>query len=132
MPLLLELKDPLFEEEEYARQLVGLLDESQMLETSAVVSFELDRVWAIREACPSIPVGFITIANPFPMVRTELLGPFWPLLVVNPLYVAAAHLRGCVVCPLDPHPERRMGLYLKLGVDAVLANDPARALEAMD
>ena len=33
--------------------------------------------------------------------------------------------------PLDTTPEKRMARYLRMGVDAVLADDPAAALAAM-
>jgi len=128
MPLLLELKDPLFGKKERARRLVDLLTELGVLEKSAIVSFHLAFLWSVREACPSIPIGYITKHNPLPIQTTQLLGPFWPLLLINPSYVTWAHRWNGLVCPLDPNPEPRMRLYLRLGVDAVLANHPARAL----
>ena len=61
----------------------------------------------------------------------ELSGPFWPLLLLNPLYVWLAHRKGQLVCPLDPAPERRLPLYRLLGCDAVLSDDPEKTLRAL-
>ncbi len=38
---------------------------------------------------------------------------------------------GSIVAPLDTQPQRRMAYYRRLGVDAVLADDPAAALAAL-
>jgi hypothetical protein len=35
------------------------------------------------------------------------------------------------VCPLDPTPEERLAWYLRMGVDAVLTDDPARTRKAL-
>ena len=56
-----------------------------------------------------------------------MLGPFWPLLYLNPAYVAWAHRMDAIVAPLDPNPVPRLDFYLKLGVDALLADNPARS-----
>jgi glycerophosphoryl diester phosphodiesterase len=130
-PLLLELKDPLFQDRRYARRLIDTLRACDMLERTAVVSFAPAHVAAVKTLCPEIPAGYITLTNPMPPAGVELLGPAWPLLRLNPLYVAWAHRRNSVVCPLDVTPERRMRFYLRLQVDAVLADEPAAALAAM-
>ena len=130
-PLLLELKDPLFADEEYARKLVDVLVAYQVVERCALVSFKPELVQAVKRLLPAIPTGHITLNNLLPIPNTELLGPFWPLLFANPFYVAAAHRMGGIVAPLDTTPERRMRYYLQLGVDAVLADDPAGAIAAM-
>lgn len=130
-PLLLELKDPLFRDRQYARRLIDLLERQKMTERTAIISFEPSHVATLAALCPTIPTGFITLTNPWPRSGTELLGPVWPLLFLNPGYVRLAHRRNGVVCPLDTTPERRMKYYLWLQVDAVLADDPAAALAAM-
>ena len=130
-PLLLELKDPLFQDRQYARRLIDLLSSCNMLERCAIVSFQHNHITTIEALCPDIATGNITLTNAFPERGVELLGPAWPLLYANPLYVAWAHRWGSIVCPLDTTPEKRMGYYLKLGVDAVLADDPAAAIAAM-
>jgi len=66
-----------------------------------------------------------------PTSGINLLGPFWPLLFLNPLYVWWAHRRGQQVCPLDPSPNRRLWYYRWLGCDAVLTDNPAATLHAL-
>jgi glycerophosphoryl diester phosphodiesterase len=82
-------------------------------------------VRAVLSIVPALPGGYITLARPYPTTDFALLGPFWPLLVLNPLYVWWAHRRGQLVCPLDPKPDTRLWLYRALGCDAVLTDDPA-------
>ncbi|MEZ4662592.1 MAG: hypothetical protein R2911_34000 [Caldilineaceae bacterium] len=130
-PLLLELKDPLFQDRQYARRLIDLLMACNMLERCAIVSFQHSHIATVEALCPAIPTGNITLTNALPQRGVELLGPAWPLLYANPLYVAWAHRWDSIVCPLDTTPEKRMSYYLKLGVDAVLADDPAAAIAAM-
>ena len=131
-PLLLELKDPLFQDRQYARRLIDLLAACNMLERCAIVSFQHSHIATVEALCPAIPTGNITLTNAFPQRNIELLGPGWPLLYANPLYVAWAHRWGSIVCPLDTTPERRMRYYLRLGVDAVLADDSAAAIAAIE
>lgn len=131
VPLLLELKDWRFLQPEFAHTLVRLLAAYGVLAKSAIISFNQVLVDAIHQVAPALPVGLVTLTNPLPMGKGQLLGPAWPLLWANPGYVAAAHRQGKLVAPLDTTPERRMARYLRLGVDAVLADDPGRALAAM-
>ncbi len=132
IPFLLELKDPLFTDPQHARQLIELLDAHGVLQSSAIVSFQPDYVAAVKAACSGIPTGNITLWNPWPSGKAQLLGPIWPLLYLNPGYVAWAHRLNKVVAPLDPTPETRMWYYMKLGVDAVLADHPATVIAAID
>ena len=131
VPLLLELKDPLFAQDEYAQQLVRTLRAYRMLDKSAVVSFDTRLVESVARACPQLPSGIITLTGLLPKENAGLLGPFWPLLYLNPFYVARAHRMGCLVAPLDTTPEKRMPYYVWLGVDAVLTDRPAVTIEAM-
>lgn len=128
-PLLLELKDPRFAERPSAEQLVQLLERHNMVDRSAIVSFHPEYVAAVEAVQPAIHTGNITLWNPLPTGRAELLGPIWPLLYLNPLYVAWAHWLGKVVCPLDPTPEPRIGYYRRLRVDALLADNPGGVLD---
>lgn len=130
-PLLLELKDPLFLQEKYARKLVDVLAAGGVLRRSALISFHFDYVQSVRAVCPDIPVGFITLKNPWPKRGAQLLGPLWPLLYLNPTYVALAHRMGSIVAPLDPNPIPRLGYYMALQVDAVLADEPGRTLQTI-
>lgn len=131
IPLLLELKDWRFADRQHAERLVSVLADYGVLAKSAIISFNQALVRSIRQVYAGIPVGTITLLNPLPQGEGQLLGPFWPLLWLNPFYVAWAHRMGRIVAPLDTKPEKRMARYLRLGVDAVLADDPASALAAM-
>lgn len=131
-PLLLELKDPLFAEPKYAQILIDLLQKYNLLEMTAIVSFVPSHTAAVAQISSRVPTGHITMKDPIPRRGIELLGPVFPLLYLNPFYVWQAHRMGCVVCPLDTTPEKRMGYYLRLGVDAILADDPAAAVSKMN
>lgn len=131
-PLLLELKDPLFLQERYARKLVNTLAQGNVLRRSALVSFEFAHVASVRHIQPDIPVGLITTKNPFPRAGTQLLGPIWPLIYLNPLYAWLAHRMGSIVAPLDPTPAPRLRYYMALQVDAVLADEPGLVLQRIE
>lgn len=131
IPLLLELKDPLFSQPARAARLVETLAAYRAIESCAIISFHPEFVRSVQAVCPQIPVGHITLSNPVPRPHTALLGPYWPLLFANPLYAVIARWMGSVVAPLDPTPERRMAYYLRLRVDAILADYPSRAIQAM-
>lgn len=131
VPLLLELKDPLFLDEAHARILADSLAATGMTDKVALVSFHFDYVKTVQRVAPELPVGYITLRNPFPVKGAQLLGPLWPLLYLNPRYVKAAHKQGSIVCPLDPKPEARVRYYLRRDVDALLADDPASVLKAV-
>lgn len=131
-PLLLELKDPLFQDRKYASHFIEVLTEYQMVEQCAIISFQPAHIATIKELAPQIPCGLITMTNAVPRRGVELLGPAFPLVYLNPMYVKWAHSWDGVVCPLDTTPEKRMGYYLWLDVDAVLADDVSAAVAAMD
>ena len=131
MPLLLELKDWRFADQRHAERLVHTLAAYGVLAKCAIISFNQALVRSIRRVHDCIPVGTITLFNPLPAAEGQLLGPFWPLLWLNPFYVSRAHRSGRIVAPLDTTPQKRMARYLQMGVDAVIADDPAAALEAM-
>jgi glycerophosphoryl diester phosphodiesterase len=131
MPLLLELKDWRFLQRQHAERLVRVLADYGVLAKCAIISFNQSLVRSIRQVHEGIPVGTITLLNPIPQGEGQLLGPFWPLLWLNPFYVAWAHRLGRIVAPLDTTPQKRMSRYWRMGVDAVLADDPAAALAAM-
>ena len=85
----------------------------------------------MRAAAPDLPTGYITMSNPLPLVDAQLFGPFWPLLLLNPLYAFMAHARGGFACPLDPAPDSRLWFYRRLGCDAVLTDDPGATCRAL-
>jgi glycerophosphoryl diester phosphodiesterase len=123
--LLLELKDPRFVTPTRARRLAEAIHERAEQGTVAVISFDYALVRAVERQLPRLITGCITKRNPLPTRSADLLGPYWPLLVLNPWYVRMAHALGKRVCPLDPGLHQRLARYLALDVDAVLTNDPA-------
>lgn len=131
VPLALELKDDRFVEPRDAKRLVELLTKHNALERTVLLSFSLARVRACKKVAPTIPIGIITLKNPFPLYDTELMGPFYPLLYLNPLYFAWAKRRGKIACPLDPAPEPRLSFYRRLGAPVVLTNHPALTRRAL-
>jgi glycerophosphoryl diester phosphodiesterase len=129
--LALELKTDRFLDPSVCRRLVEELAAAGVLERTVVLSFSLARVQAVRAAAPDLPIGWITLSRLWPVQGVQLLGPLWPLLLVNPLYPWLAHRRGQLVAPLDPLPNRRLWLYKLLRCDAVLSDDPASTLAAL-
>lgn len=129
--LALELKCDRFLEPEVGRRLADTLSRLGIRTRTILLSFSLARVQAVRAVAPDLLAGYITLNDPLPFGDAAMFGPLWPLLLVNPVYVALAHLRGRVVCPLDPTPDGRLWLYRLLGCDAVLTDDPAATLKAL-
>jgi glycerophosphoryl diester phosphodiesterase len=132
VPLLLELKDPSFTDLRRAERLIQTLQVYDMLEKSAIVSFKAELIAAVKTVCPTIPAGYITISDPLPPENVELVGPYWPLLFINPLYVRMAHNKNDIVAPLDTDPIPRLSYYLWLGVDALLADEPGQVIRALE
>jgi glycerophosphoryl diester phosphodiesterase len=132
VPLALELKSPLFKQPNYAKILVDILVEHGVVEESAIIGFDQDQLLTVKQLAPTLAAGWITLTNPFPRQPVELLGPFWPLVLVNPFYVWQAHKLGKIVAPLDSNPESRVWLYLKLGADVLLSDNPAKTLAAIE
>lgn len=127
----LELKDPLFEQPAYAQRLVNALPPGRFAGRVAVLSFEQARLDSVKGVAPEIPTGLITLYRVFPFCRTELIGPVWPLVYLNPLYAWMAHCLGKFVCPLDDRPDRRVRWYVWVGCDAILTNTPDTTIEAI-
>lgn len=129
--LALELKTDRFLDAAVAGRLVDQLREAGVLERTVLLSFQLERLCAVQRIEPQMTVGLVTLNRLAPAISTRLIGPFWPLLLVNPFYTFWAHRRGMLVCPLDPWPDSRLWLYRLLGCDAVLTNDPAATLQRL-
>lgn len=130
--LALELKSDRFLEPQVCRDLVTELDRTGIRARTVVLSFSMARIQAVRAVAPDIPIGWITLSSPWPPRGVQMLGPFWPLLLLNPLYVPVAHARGQLVCPLDPLPDRRLWLYRLLGCDAVLSDNPGATARVLN
>lgn len=130
--LALELKTDRFLEPAVIQSLADLLQRCGIFERSMVLSFSIDRLRAVAAQVPGLPAGWITLSGIRPRPGLAMLGPFWPLLVLNPFYTWIAHRRGQFVAPLDPAPEPRLGYYRWLGCDAVLSDHPHRTRPALD
>lgn len=131
VPLALELKDDRFIEPRDAEKLLRVLQDHNALARTVLLSFHSARVKACKRIAPEIPIGIITLKNPFPLYDTELMGPFFPLLYLNPFYFAWARRRGKIACPLDPAPEPRLRFYRRLGAPVLLTNHPAVTANAL-
>jgi len=129
--LALELKTDQFLEPEVCLKLISLINSAGLRSRTVVLSFSLPRLRAVRAIAPDIPIGWITLSNPWPIKEPQLLGPFWPLLILNPFYLAIARSQGQLVCPLDPLPDQRLRLYRWLDVDAILTDNSAATVIAL-
>jgi glycerophosphoryl diester phosphodiesterase len=129
--LALELKDPLLAGLDRARVLIEAIQSRIQQRMVMLLSFHRELLQAARQVEPATWIGKISMFNPFPWFRGDAVGTTWPAIRINPWYARIAHARGLWVCPLDPTPEERLPWYLKLGVDAVLTDDPARTQQAL-
>jgi glycerophosphoryl diester phosphodiesterase len=129
--LALELKSDRFLDPAVGRRLGEELSALGVLGRSIVMSFSRARLDATRLGAPRLPSGWITLKEVRPVRGVELVGPWWPILVANPLYVLLAHRRGQAVAPLDPTPDSRLWLYRLLGCDAILTDNPAQTLRRL-
>jgi glycerophosphoryl diester phosphodiesterase len=112
-------------------RLVEVLDQCGIRARTIMLSFTLEHLKTVSRVAPDIPTGYITLTRPVPHPDVNLMGPLWPLLLLNPLYVKMAHRRGQGICPLDPKPDSRLWLYRALRCDAVLTNNPAKTVRAL-
>lgn len=76
-----------------AQRLIDLLDHYDMVQRTAIISFHQDTVAGVEAARPTIPTGHITMWNPLPTGKAELLGP-----------VLAVALRQSLVCGAGAPP----------------------------
>jgi len=123
--LALELKTDRFLEPATCRCLAQELEQLGLKARTVVLSFSKSRLDTIRLVAPELPVGWITLSKSWPIWGVEMIGPFWPLLFLNPFYVYLAHSRQQIICPLDPKPDSRLWYYRFLRCDAVLTDNPA-------
>jgi hypothetical protein len=97
-----------------------------------LLSFHTRLLRAAQRADPQVWIGKIGMFSPLPFFRGSGIGTTWPAMKINPLYIWIARLQKLWVCPLDPTPEERLARYIKMDVDAVLTDDPARTRKALD
>jgi glycerophosphoryl diester phosphodiesterase len=129
--LALELKAEAFFDPGVCGKLASELHALEAYGRTVILSFKPGHLQAMRGAAPGLPRGWITLTRLWPVVGYEMTGPFWPILVLNPLFVWRAHRANQVICPLDPAPDSRLWFYRLLGCDAVLSDDPGKTLRAL-
>jgi len=122
--LALELKTDRFLDKAICRKLIVELVEESVFDRTIVLSFSLPHIQTMQAVEPNIFVGWITLTKIWPLKGPHMLGPYWRILLSNPLYVFWAHLRNQAVCPLDPTPDSRLWLYKLLRCDAVITDNP--------
>ena len=130
--LALELKTDRFFEKKVCQQLISELKNFGILERTIVLSFSAERVMAVRAVEKDMPIGLITMNKLRPPDDFDMVGPFFPIVWLNPWYIKTAHRKGLLVCPLDPAPEPRLKHYLRWGCDAIITNDPGVTRKAID
>ena len=127
--LALELKSDRFLEDETCQRLIDLLTTSGIRNRTFVISFSKERVLRLHRLAQDIPAGLITMSGFSPDPEMQIIGPFWPLVFLNPLYIHQVRKNHQIICPLDPTPDKRLRLYEKMKVDAVLTDNPQKTCQ---
>ncbi|MCD4752231.1 MAG: hypothetical protein K8R40_04100 [Anaerolineaceae bacterium] len=122
--LALELKPDEFRTLNTAEKLVDCLLNKDMLNRVLILSFDIQHLKAIKQISNEIPVGLISMARLVPPLNVDVFGVFYPFVRINPGIVHASHKRQQLFCPLDTKPDQRLPFYKRLGVDAILSDDP--------
>jgi len=130
--LALELKTDRFLEDKVCEMLWKELQKYGISNRSLVLSFSAERVLCAKKISNAIPIGLITMKRLKPPEGFDMVGPFFPILWLNPAYIQSAHRKGMLVCPLDTTPEPRLAHYLKKGCDAIISDNPAVTRKAID
>jgi glycerophosphoryl diester phosphodiesterase len=129
--LALELKiDDFIEDEQVCRGLVAELDRAGVRERTVLISFNLERTLAVHRVASDMTMGFITLSKLRPREDANFMGPFWPIMFINPFYTRKAHRYNQWVCPLDTAAEKRMWYYRLMKCDVVMSDDPAALFAA--
>jgi glycerophosphoryl diester phosphodiesterase len=127
--LALELKSDRFLEEDTCQRLIDLLTSSGIRDRTFVISFSKARVQCLHRLAPDIPAGLITMSGYIPDPEMQIIGPFWPLIFLNPFYIKQVRKNKQIICPLDPTPDKRLWIYEKMKVDAVLTDNPQKTCQ---
>jgi glycerophosphoryl diester phosphodiesterase len=127
--LALELKSDRFLEDETCQRLIDLLTKTGIRDRTFVISFSRTRVQCLHQLAPDIPAGLITMSGYAPDPEMQIIGPFWPLVLLNPFYIRQVRKNKQIVCPLDPTPDKRLWIYEKMKVDAVLTDNPQKTCQ---
>lgn len=124
MVLALELKPDVFRTLNTAEKLVDCLFKRDMLNRVLILSFDIQHLKTIKQISNEIPVGLISMARLVPPLGVDVFGVFYPFVCINPGIIRASHKRNQLFCPLDPKPDQRLPFYKRLGVDAILSDNP--------
>ena len=130
--LALELKADAFCEQKTARQLVKLLELHDLLSHTWILSFHMEHLRAIQSVTDNIPVGLISMGRLKPPENLNVLGVFFPFVLLNPGIIKQAHKKGQLFCPLDTQPDKRLKFYKKHHVDAIISDNPQETRKAID
>lgn len=128
---LLELKAPGWTKPGDIHLLVEALRAHAVMEHIIVASFSREILSCVHQTAPKLPSAPIRMFNLIPLAGFPLMGVWYPMLYLNPLYVWMCHRRGQIFCPLDPTPEPRLPYYLRLGVDFILTDDVQKTKAAL-
>jgi glycerophosphoryl diester phosphodiesterase len=124
--LALELKSDRFLEDVVCQKLIDLLTHTGIRNRTLVISFSKARVLTLHRLANDIPAGLITMSGFSPDPEMQIIGPFWPLVFLNPFYIKQVRKNNQILCPLDPTPDRRLWFYQRMKVDAILTDDPQK------
>ncbi len=122
--LALELKTDRFLETGTCQQLIQLLDDTGIRNRTFIISFSKERVMTVHALAKDIPAGLISMSGLTPDSDMQIIGPFWPLIFINPFYIRKVRKQNQIICPLDPTPDSRLWIYQIMKVDAVLTDNP--------
>lgn len=122
--LALELKPNQFRTLDTAVKLVNCLIDRNMLDRILILSFDIEHLKTIKQVSKEIPVGLISMARLAPPHDVDVFGVFYPFVRINSGIVRASHKRQQLFCPLDTKPDQRLPFYKRLGVDAILSDNP--------
>jgi glycerophosphoryl diester phosphodiesterase len=130
--IILELKDWKFKHEKWACKLIDAINHHGVVSRTILASFELGTILVAQRLNPAISTCFLTYSNLSPNQPAQLLSPLFPILWLNPTYVQEAHRNNKLVAPWDPWPHKRIGTYMRWGVDIVVSDDPGRTRRAIE
>jgi glycerophosphoryl diester phosphodiesterase len=127
----LELKDAAFRRREVCERLLAAILGAGLSGRVMLLSFSPLLLRWFPQHSTEVPLGLISFKRFWPDRRFQLQGPVWPILVANPWYALATRACGQMLCPLDQHPDSRLGFYLKIGCDAILTDDPGATVSRL-
>jgi glycerophosphoryl diester phosphodiesterase len=129
--LMLDLKDASFGREPGMAALLSALDRHGATASAFLASFDRATLRLSHRLRPDVATCFLTYRHLLPDQPAQLLAPLFPILWLNSGFVGRARNLGKLVAPWDPAPHRRMRAYIRWGVNLVVADDPARAQQAI-